>query len=447
MSSEDKPNPQAGTEGVDKRNAKDPATRLDEVLDQVVEEDVLPFEEEPLIAPAPTVDRALILGQDGRWVAGWALRFIIMAAAVVILWKALGTIWSGLLPVMLALIVCTVWWPPVRWLRARKVPAALAVILVILGSIALIGGVVALIAPSVAGQSKDLVDKASQGIDQVRNWLETGPLNIDMSQFDNLIQKGITFLQNQMSNIASGVVGGVAMASEVLVTVVLMIILSFFFLKDGDKFLPMIRKTTGPNVGWHLTEVLTRMWNTLGGYVRAQASVSMVDAIFIGIGLLVLKVPLALALAVVTFFAGFIPIVGAFSAGALAVIIALVSNGIQSAVFVLILIIAVQQIEGHILQPLLQSKAMNLHAAIVLLSVTLGSTLFGVIGAFLAVPIAATLAVLVRYHSELVALRAGEITIDDMEMATSMETETNVSVQEAWGRFRESLSGWGKKSE
>lgn len=429
--------------GVGKQSPVD--SRLDDILDAAVEKDELPFEETPSLPEKETADRAVILGQDGRWIAGWALRFIIMAAALVILWKALGTVWSGLLPVVLALIVSTVLWPPVRWLRQRKVPPALAVVITIVGAIAVIGGIFASIAPSIANQSKDLVDKASQGIGQLRNWAETGPLNLDLSKYDDLIQKGINFLQDQMSNIASGVVGGVTAASEVLVTVVLMLILSFFFLKDGDRFLPMVRTTTGPNVGWHLTEVLTRMWNTLSGYVRAQATVSLVDAVLIGLGLIILKVPLALALGVITFFAGFIPIVGAFSAGALAVIIALVSNGIQSALFVLILIVAVQQIEGHVLQPVLQSKAMNLHAAIVLLAVTLGSTLFGVIGAFLAVPVAATLAVLVRYHAELVALRAGEITIDDIEMATTAEAQPSVTTQEAWTRFRESLSVLGNK--
>lgn len=174
----------------------------------------------------------------------------------------------------------------------------------------------------------------------------------------------------------------------------------------------------------------------MAGFIRAQAIVSLVDAVLIGVGLLILKVPLALVLAVLTFFGGFIPIVGAFTAGALAVVIALVSNGMSNALMVLVLIIAVQQIEGHILQPVLQSKAMNLHAAVVLLSVTVGSTLFGVIGAFLAVPVAATLAVLVRYHSELVALRAGEITIDDMVLATGEDSSSD----QPWGSIKEQLS-------
>ena len=171
--------------------------------------------------------------------------------------------------------------------------------------------------------------------------------------------------------------------------------------------------------------------------------------------------PLAPALAVITFFASFIPIVGALVAGALAVIIALVSNGVTNALLVLAIIIAVQQLEGHILQPVLQSKAMNLHAAIVLLSVTIGSTMFGVVGAFLAVPVAATLSVLVRYHFELVALRAGEITIDDIEMATKegqamsgkgdgadqQPDDANLtSTQRAFQAFQQRLARWGKTS-
>ena len=166
-----------------------------------------------------------------------------------------------------------------------------------------------------------------------------------------------------------------------------------------------------------------RSWNTLSGFIRTQAIVSLVDAVFIGLGLLFLGVPLWPVLAVVTFFAGFIPIVGAISAGALAVIIALVSNGFMNAVFVLILIIAVQQLEGNVLSPILQSQAMGLHAAVVLLAVAVGGTLFGIVGAFLAVPVAAVAAVWLRYWAEMVSLRSGEITADEIAMATQ-QTQT-----------------------
>ncbi|MDO4631995.1 MAG: AI-2E family transporter [Corynebacterium sp.] len=395
-------------------------------------------------AQAGKIDRSIILGQDGRWAAGWALRFIIMVAAGYLLWRGFALVWEGLLPVLLALIVSTVLWPPVRWLRHHKVPAALSVLIVLISFFAILGGIFTAMAPSIATQSRDLANQAVKGIQQLQQWIQGPPLNVDLGQFNDVINQVSKFIQERVSDIASGVVTGISTAGSILVTLILMLVLTFFFLKDGERFLPMIRHATGYNVGWHLSEVLTRIWNTISGFIRVQAIISFVDALFIGIGLIILGVPLAPALAVITFFASFIPIVGALTAGALAVIIALVSNGITNALLVLAIIIAVQQLEGHVLQPMLQSRAMNLHAAIVLLSVTLGSTMFGVVGAFLAVPVAATISVLVRYHFELVALRAGEITIDDMEMATK-DNAAPVSTQNAFQAFQQRLSRWGAK--
>lgn len=391
------------------------------------------------------VDRAVILGKDGGWAAGWALRFLLIVAAAVVAWKGLAILWSAVLPIFLALLISTVLWPPVRWMRSKKVPAALATLITIIGFFAIIIGVFTAIAPMVASQSKDLVAKAQDGINQLTQWVQGPPLNLDTSQFEGALSEITSFLQGRSSDIASGVFTGVSAASSILITGVLALVLTFFFLKDGTKFLPTIRKAAGPNVGWHLSEALTRVWNTLAGFIRTQAIVSLVDAILIGIGLLVLNVPLALALAVITFFAGFIPIVGAFTAGALAVAIALVSNGFTNALLVLLLIILVQQLEGNVLQPILQSSAMNLHPAIVLLSVALGSTLFGVVGAFLAVPVAATVAVLIRYHLEIVALRAGEITIDDIEMATTAESSTAKDPMETWHSFVGRLNSIAKR--
>lgn len=406
---------------------------IESFIDDVIETDkemmaeranndvVLPSESEVGVAH---IDRAVILGQDGRWAAGWALRFIIMVAAGFLLWKGLGAIWTALLPVLLALLVSTVLWPPVRWLRNKGLHPALATATVIIGFFAIMGGIFSAMAPSVASQSKDLVQKATEGVQRLQVWVQGPPLNVDLSQFRDVIDEVTGFLQKRSSDIASGVFTGLSTATSVIVTLVLMLILTFFFLKDGTGFLPMVRRLTGTNAGWHLTEVLTRIWNTLAGFIRTQAIVSLVDAVLIGIALIILDVPLALVLAVLTFFGGFIPIVGAFTAGALAVMIALISNGLTNAILVLAAVIIVQQIEGNVLQPMLQSRAMNLHAAVVLLAVALGSTMFGVIGAFLAVPITATLAVIIRYHAELVSLRSGEITLEEMEIATNEEPGT-----------------------
>ena len=176
--------------------------------------------------------------------------------------------------------------------------------------------------------------------------------------------------------------------------------LTFFFVKDGHKFLPWLENLSGRRAGEHTVEVLGRMWSTLGGFIRTQSLVALIDAVIIGAGMVLVGVPLAVPLAVVTFFGAYIPIVGAFVSGALAVLVTLVTNDPKDALIVLLVVIAVQQLEGNVLSPWLQGKKMNLHAAIVLLSVTAGGTLFGVTGAFLAVPVAASTAELLRYINE-----------------------------------------------
>lgn len=376
-------------------------------------------------------DRAIVLGHDGRWLAGWAYRFIVLAVAAYFIWLSLGELWEGLLPVLLAILVCTVLWPPVRWLRNKGVKSTLAVIIT-MGTVAvLIGGLVAAMAPSVANQSTGLVDKAVQGGKTLITWVQGPPLNLKAEQFDTVLTEITTKVQEQASNIASGVFAGLSTASSVAVTIGIMLVLVFFFLKDGDRFLPWVRRTTGPTVGSHLSEVLIRTWTTLSSFILAQAAVSLIDAIFIGIGLFILKVPLALVLATITFFAGFIPIVGAVSAGAISVLIALVSNGLPTALGVLALIIVVQQLEGNILSPMLHSKAVDLHPVIVLLAVTVGGGLFGIIGAFLAVPAIATIAVWMRYHSEMVSLRTGETNIDDLTIV-SKDEKTFTKLKTRW---------------
>jgi predicted PurR-regulated permease PerM len=194
--------------------------------------------------------------------------------------------------------------------------------------------------------------------------------------------------------VASGVVNGL-----------LTLVIAFFLIKDGPKFLPWLHRVVGDRPGGHLVEVSKRVWKTLGDFIRTQALVSLVDSILIGAGLFILGVPLALPLAVLTFLGGFVPIVGAIVAGVLGVLVALVSNGFTTALIVLAIIVAVQQLEGNLLQPWLQSRSLNLHAVVVLLAVTGGSTLYGIAGAFLAVPAAAAAAVVLRYLSERVDAR------------------------------------------
>ncbi|WP_082501988.1 AI-2E family transporter [Williamsia sp. Leaf354] len=360
--------------------------------------------------------RGSVYARHLRFAAVTGVEIVAVAAALWLVGWSIGELWVILLPVVLAIIACTVLWPPVRWLRSKGIPPAGAVLLVLLVAALVIAGVVAAIAPSIVEQTTELGDRATAGVVQVQDWLQGPPLRISDDQLDTAVSALTDRLQSSSEQIAAGLFTGVGAVTSALVTVFTMLVVIFFLLKDGPRFLPWLRRSVGNPAAPHLAEMLTRVWKTLGGFIRTQALVSLVDAFFIGLGLVILGVPLAYALAVITFIAGFVPIVGAFVAGGLAVLIALVSNGVVTALIVLAIILAVQQLEGNVLSPWLQSKSMNLHAVIVLLSVTLGSTLFGVIGAFLAVPVAASAAVIIRYYGEQVSLRTGETDPDDVKV-------------------------------
>lgn len=358
--------------------------------------------------PAGPPTRSDVYGKAGRWLALWSLRVVAVAAMLFVFSWLIGKLWTVLLPVVLALLVCTVLWPPVRWLRSKGLPAALATAVVLLVSAGLLGGIIGAIAPSIGGQSQQIAEKAVQGVGKVQKWAQGPPLNLQDEQISTAVDSITKKLQESAESIATGVFTGVSAAGSFVVAVVMVAMLTFFFLKDGDKFMPWLRRHSGTPVAEHFAELLSRVWGTLGGFIRTQALVSLIDAFFIGLGLVILNVPLAAALAVITFLGGFIPIVGAFVAGALAVVVALVTNGLGTALAVLAIVIAVQQLEGNVLSPILQSRSMQLHPAIVLLAIAFGSTSFGIIGAFLAVPVAAAIAVLFRYLGELVDQETGE---------------------------------------
>ncbi|MFC4372968.1 AI-2E family transporter [Nocardia halotolerans] len=348
----------------------------------------------------PVRERGDVIGSGLLWLAKWSLCIVAIALGAWVLGTIAARLWVVLLPIVLAVVVTTVLWPAARWLTRHKLPNALAASITLVGFLALLGGVIALIVPSVADQAPQLADKATAGVNQVRDWAQGPPLNIRDEQLDSAVQAIVDRLQSSGTQIANGVFTGVSTATSVLITVFLVLVLVFFFLKDGQRLLPWMNKVCGDRSGRHLEAVLERVWTTLGGFIRTQAIVSMVDAVLIGAALFILGVPLALVLAVITFIGGFVPMVGAFVAGALAVLVALVGNGLTTALIVLGVVIAVQQLEGNVLQPVLQSRTVELHAVIVLLSVTAGGSLYGITGAFLAVPVVAMIAVVVRYVGE-----------------------------------------------
>jgi predicted PurR-regulated permease PerM len=345
-------------------------------------------------------DRAAVIDDAFDGIQRWGIRLIVIAAAVFVLGWIVGQLWMVFFPVTLALIVSTLLVPPVSWLRTRKVPAGLASGVVVVGFLAAVVGIIAALTPQVAGQAPELADSAARGLQKVRDWLTTGPLALSEGQITRAIEAVQEKLRESASAISAGLFSTIGAATSAVINLVLVLMLTFFFVKDGHRFLPWMKTLGGRRAGEHSAEVMTRAWDTLGGFIRTQSLVALIDAIIIGVGLAILGVPLAVPLAVVTFFGGYIPIIGAFISGALAVLVTLVTNSPRDALIVLIIVIFVQQLEGNVLSPYLQGKNLNLHAAVVLLAVTAGGTLFGITGAFLAVPVAATTAEILRYVNE-----------------------------------------------
>lgn len=321
---------------------------------------------------------------------------VVLAMAAVTLW-ILGRMWSVVWPLIVALLLTTLTWPVAAFLRRRGWWPALAATVVTVLFLVVAAGIMALIAVPVASQSGELVDGVSQGIQQLREWAAGPPLNIGDDQLTGAFDAAVDRLQNSVGSAVSTVVTGVGTVFNGLVTAVLALFLMFFFLKDGPRFLPWLARQLPGRFATDVPAVASRGWETLGAFVRSQAFVGLLDAVFIGLGLWIVGVPLVLPLAVLTFVSAFVPIVGALFAGLVAVLIALVSNGLTDALIVLAIIIVVQQLEGNVFQPMIQSRGLGLHAAVILLAVTLGASLAGVVGSLLAVPAAALVAVVWNY--------------------------------------------------
>lgn len=324
---------------------------------------------------------------------------LVLAMAAGVLW-VLGQMWPVVWPLVVGLLLTTLTWPPARFLRGRGWPPALAASAVTVLFLLVATGVVALIVVPVASQSGQLTDGVGEGIHQVRQWAAGPPLNIGDDQIAKASDTASARLQSSAGSMITTLVTGLSTVVDGVVTAVLALLLMFFFLKDGPRFLPWLTRQLPGRLATDVPIVAARSWDALGAFVRSQALVGLLDAVLIGLGLWILGVPLVLPLAVLTFISAFVPIAGALFAGAVAVLIALVSNGLSNALIALAIVVVVQQLEGNVYQPVLQSRGLGLHAAAVLLAVTLGASLAGIVGSLLAVPAAAVIAVVWNYLRE-----------------------------------------------
>lgn len=308
---------------------------------------------------------------------------IVLASAIVFSLLKLSLI---ALPILLALILSCALWPLVRLLR-KYMSAMLAAWVVFLGTLLVLGGIGTALVYSVVAEWPTLVDKGIEGFGKLQSMLDQLPLTISSDQVDQAVTQITSFLTS--SQFGAGALNGLSAAGNFFTGLVLLLVILFFFLKDGDKIWQFFLSWMPDHQMHRWLSTGERTVETLGGYMRGTATVAAVDAIGITAALLILRVPLAIPLGVVVFMSSFIPLVGATFAGILATLIALVTNGPLVALIVLGAVIVVNQLEGNFLQPVVMAHALNLHALVILLSLAAGTVLGGLVGAILAVPLVA----------------------------------------------------------
>lgn len=349
-------------------------------------------------AAAPS-DRQIVqdLPYGIRIAAAWSWRLGVILLMVGALVWLFGRVSFLIIPIMVAALLAGLLYPVTVWLKGRKVPNGGAVALTVVAFIGLIGGALALVGRQLYNGFGELWQQALAGIQQIQSWLADGPLHLTADQIDKYISDGVTALQNNSSSILSGALSFGSTAGHFAAGLVLSLFILIFFLLEGSRIwgflvrlLPRRARTAVDGAG-------RRGWTSMVSYVRIQMFVAFVDAVGIGVGAAIIQVPLALPLAVLVFIGSFIPIVGALVTGAIAVLLALVANGPVNALIMLAIVLLVQQLESHILQPLVMGKAVALHPVAVILSVAAGSYLAGIPGALFAVPLLAVANSAVRY--------------------------------------------------
>lgn len=309
---------------------------------------------------------------------------VILAAAVIF---GIRQITVVTIPLVLALIFASAFWPAMSWMRSRGVPPLLATLLTFIAIVLLLGAIGWLIVWAVRDQWDELSAQATEGFEQFMEWTRTLPFAPAEEQVDEWLGALTDFITS--AQFGSGALAGVGAVASFVTGFVLLCVVLFFFLKDGPQMWQFLLR---PFEGEHYARaqrVGQVTVSTLGSYVRGTAMVALVDAVGILIGLLILQVPLAIPLAVLVFLLAFVPIVGATVAGILAALVALVANGWVVALIVVGVVVLVNQLEGNLLQPVLMSRTMKLHAFVVLIALTIGTVLGGIVGAVLAVPITA----------------------------------------------------------
>lgn len=328
-----------------------------------------------------------------RVAAAWSWRVLLVGAVIAGLLYLLWMFRLVMLPVFVAMLLTALLQPTVSWLRRLGAPHLLATAVVFVGGISIVGGTFYGLSELVIAGLNDLGDAVTRGIEQVRLWLEQGALPLQFETLNELTNRAQQWVQDNIQRVTRGAVTTVTVVSRLLAGLLLALVVTFFFLYDGGRIWGWLVKLFPRSVEEGVDGAGRRAWDTLAGYVQGTVIVALFDAVLIGILLFAVRLPVSLVvpLAVLVFFAAFVPLLGALATGILAVLVTLVTQNLLFAVITLIGVVAIQQIEGNLLQPLVLSRMVRLHPLAVLLTVTAGAIIAGVAGAVVAVPLAAVI--------------------------------------------------------
>jgi putative heme transporter len=321
-----------------------------------------------------------------RRTAAWSWRLLVIFVALMALLWVIQKLEIIVVPVLLALMLSALLVQAVDWLDRRGAPRGSAVALVLLTGFAILGGIMTFVISQFVVGLPDLVNQVTRSIDKTRNWLIEGPLHLSRQQIENAGNAAIQALQNNQAKLTSGALSTAATVTEIVTAALLVMFTLIFFLYGGRNIWAYVTRIFPPDVRDRVRAAGNAGYRALVGYVRATFLVALVDAAGVGTGLVIMSVPLALPLASIVFLGAFIPLVGAVVSGFLAVVVALLTKGFVYALITLGVLIGVNQLEAHILQPLVMGRAVSIHPLAVVLAISTGGVLAGVVGALLSVP-------------------------------------------------------------
>ncbi|MEU6074617.1 AI-2E family transporter [Micromonospora sp. NPDC047074] len=331
-----------------------------------------------------------------RIAAAWSWRLIVVGIVAWALLKIVGTVRIVVIPLAIALLLSALLAPAVGWLLRARFPRSLATAVVLVGGLAAVIGTLTLVVNEFIQGVPELSKKSSEGVRQIQDWLKTGPLHLSDGQLDNYIEEGQKWINDNTDRFTSGALSTAATLAEVLTGTLLVLFATFFFLRDGNRIWRFLVRLLPVAARWKVDDAGRASWATLVAYVRATVLVAFIDAVGIGVFLVIFDIPFAFPLAALVFLGAFIPIVGATLSGVVAVLVALVDSGLVTALIILGVVIGVQQVEGHLLQPLIMGRAVAIHPLAVIIGIAAGVVLAGITGALVSVPLIAVLNTAVR---------------------------------------------------